>query len=143
MVGIWGCRGASSVGCLLSLIPASSRNKEGGKTEVMAEVVIVLGIRNAVSQIIYKISGGDIRHRKEGRDIKKIRQTNSPTTKFVTSVTSTLCLRVASGWRSKQIRARIGGRNNAISIIFMQARHTSRAQGPGATRGHVIGCEYE
>jgi hypothetical protein len=67
MVGIWGCRGASSVGCLLSLIPASSRNKEGGKTEVMAEVVIVLGIRNAVSQIIYKISGGDIRHRKEGR----------------------------------------------------------------------------
>jgi hypothetical protein len=46
------CRGATSVGCLLSLKPASSRNREGGNTEVMAEVIIVLGIRNAVSQII-------------------------------------------------------------------------------------------
>jgi hypothetical protein len=34
-----------------------------GKIEVMVEIVIVLGIRNAVSQIIHKASGGDIRHK--------------------------------------------------------------------------------
>lgn len=67
MVGIWVVGGATSVGCLLSLKPASSRNKEGGNTEVMAEIVIALGIRSTVSQLIYKASGGDIRHRKEGR----------------------------------------------------------------------------
>jgi hypothetical protein len=66
MVGIW------VVGAEQAMVAFCHRNQRlhermRGNTKVMAEIVIVLGIRNAVSQIIYKASGGDIRHRKEGR----------------------------------------------------------------------------
>ena len=94
-----------------------------------------------MSRIVHNASREDIDTRK--KDVKKIRQANSPTTNFaVTSVTSTFAQRQPLAGGCKQIRAAHRGSKKAISINFY-ARRTRECMDKGGTRGRVIGCEYE
>jgi hypothetical protein len=80
------------------------------------------------------------------KDVKKIRQAG----KFANNEIRDkryldLCFEAAF-WAGgcKQIRgAHRGSEQSHFHNFYATEIHKSRAQGPGVTRGHVIGCEYE